>query len=162
MSASIQVSKSWIGFEGLRYLMIFGDSYSAVGLDMKCDHPYAQEPLGATWPGIVYNEHDQPNWVGYILSKYRPGPKFDPSAKEQTEDYLQNPLLVFDFARGGATMFEVHRQIEADFLQTVGKSPENAPWQALNALFSMYLSSSRRINCPSQSLGSESMIAQLE
>ena len=134
MSTTYQVGSSWLGFSKLGYLIILcvnkplelaftkisqadyfccsGDSYSAVGFDHR-DHPSASQPLGVPFPGDTYNEPDLPNWVGYLITKYCPPPRFDPSKEEQDSHYKESPLLVYDYAEGGATIANVCSQIKS-------------------------------------------------
>lgn len=91
---------------------ISGDSYSSIADGMQTPEPTTDLPLGAKWPGFTWNEPDLPNWVGHLLTKYAPGPKYDPTADQQDEAYLAAPLLAYDYAIGGATHLGVRHQVE--------------------------------------------------
>ncbi|GLB34892.1 hypothetical protein LshimejAT787_0204570 [Lyophyllum shimeji] len=137
MSKILQVASSWPGFSGLSYLVIFGDSYSSVGYD---DAPRdcvstALQPLGVPFPGSTWNEPDLPNWVGHLVTKYFPRPRFIPAGVEQDAAYLERPLLVYDYAKGGDTVTGVRRQIQSRFLPSVGQKPDWASWSSDNSLF---------------------------
>jgi len=139
MSKVYQVGSSWKGFSALRYLVIFGDSYSDVGFNFAPDHrhhPSASEPLGIPFPGVTFN-HPDPNWVGHLISKYSPRPRFDPSAKPDEQDpaYVESPLLVYDYAVGGHSVDGVRFQVSNRFLPTLGTKPLWAPWSAEDTLF---------------------------
>ena len=117
-----------------------GDSYSDVGLQYSRSLPTAVQPLGYKFPGLTFNEPDEPNWVGHLITKYSPPPRFDPSLKEHEHDpaYLESPLLVYDFAVGGATVAGVRDQVEKYFLKGLALRPAMAgvPWNAEDTLFS--------------------------
>ncbi|KAJ8699792.1 hypothetical protein PTI98_002879 [Pleurotus ostreatus] len=112
MSVVIQVSDTWKGFRSIRNLVIFGDSYSSVRDAIQTPEPTPNLPLGTEWPGFTWNEPDLPNWVGHLLTKYAPGPKYNPTADQQDEAYLAAPLLAYDYAIGGATYSGVRHQVE--------------------------------------------------
>jgi hypothetical protein len=120
--------------------MLSGDSYSSVTLQTNFNdhhHPDSTNPLGVEFPGWTYNEPDQPNWVGHLITKYRPGPRFDPLTSTQDDSYIASPLLVYDYARGGDQVMGVQRQIQTLFLPNVGKRPQWAPWGTNDTLFGM-------------------------
>lgn len=87
---------------------------------------------------MTFNELDQPNWVGHLITKYSPLPRFDPSVEEDELDpaYLDSPLLVYDYAVGGSTVAGVRDQVEKSFLPKLGLKPASAPWNAEDTLFS--------------------------
>ncbi|KAF8908130.1 SGNH hydrolase-type esterase domain-containing protein [Gymnopilus junonius] len=134
MSKIYQIGRAWKGFPALRYLVIFGDSYSDVGLQYARTIPSAVQPLGAKFPGLTFAEVDQPNWVGHLITKYSPPPRFDPSVKEDELDpvYLDSPLLVYDYAVGGVTVAGVRNQVEKSFLSL---KPTSTIWNAEDTLF---------------------------
>ncbi|KAF9013884.1 hypothetical protein BDQ17DRAFT_1396000 [Cyathus striatus] len=131
------MSASWPGFSGIRNLVIFGDSYSSIGYPGYRHKlvPTSDNPLGIPFPGDTWNEPGEPNWVGHLITKYRPGPKFCPSAEKQSSEFIQNPLLVYDYAVGGHTVAGVSNQVESWFLPEIGKRPEGAAWSSENTLF---------------------------
>jgi len=126
--------------------------------------PDTTNPLGVVFPGTVFNETGLPNWVGHLITKYRPGPLYTPptpkatkekktwlnklvkshqsgdgkTADEQDPAWTESPLLVYDYARGGDTMAGVRRQVQTLFLPNVGTRPEWAPWNSKDTLFGMY------------------------
>jgi len=112
------IARSWRGASALKNLVIFGDSYSAVGYNPTYPHPTRESPLGIKFPGLTYNEADEPNWVGHFVTNYSPNPD----------------LLVYDYAVGGATAQGVKGQCHS-FLNHVGKKPEWAPWTSEDTLF---------------------------
>lgn len=66
-----------------------------------------------------------PNWVGHLITKYRPGPKYSPkerrssdgdASSEDEQKWSDNPVLVHNYARGGDTIDGVKRQIQRCFL----------------------------------------------
>ncbi|EAU88508.1 hypothetical protein CC1G_04214 [Coprinopsis cinerea okayama7 len=139
MSQIIAKSSHWPGFEGIRRLFIFGDSYSSVFWShtgfSPSSHPTAQHPLGTPFPGSTFNEEDLPNWVGHLITKYCPAPRYDPSTDDQEDGFADDPLLVYNYARGGDQVSGVARQIRRLFLPIVGTKPEWAPWSENDSLF---------------------------
>jgi len=79
----------------------------------------------------------KPNWIGHLITKYTPGPRFKSGKplRKQDPQWAKSPLLVHNFARGGDTVDGVKRQIEISFLPDLGKKPEWAPWTATDSLF---------------------------
>lgn len=137
MSTIYHVGPSWGGFASVRHLIVFGDSYSAVGVIDGQNKPSAVNPLGVRFPGHTWNEPDKPNWIGHLITKYTPGPRFKPgkSLRKQDPQWVKSPLLVHDFARGGDTVDGVKRQVETSFLPDLGEKPQWAPWTATDSLF---------------------------
>ncbi|KIL69811.1 carbohydrate esterase family 16 protein [Amanita muscaria Koide BX008] len=138
MSTVIQLGSHWPTFAGIKYLVIFGDSYSSVYYDLaQTNVPDALQPLGVTYPGITWNEVDKPNWVGHLIAEDCPGHRYRPFHDETGQDlqYMSSPLLVYDYARGGDTIAGVQHQIRTAFLPKVGQKPSWAPWSAKTSLF---------------------------
>ena len=67
--------------------------------------------------------------------KYWRAPRFNPSAEHQDSDYIDSPLLVYNYAKGGDTVTGVHRQIMHSFIPSLVRE-RLAPWQATDTLFS--------------------------
>ncbi|KAJ7903485.1 hypothetical protein B0H14DRAFT_2665039 [Mycena olivaceomarginata] len=113
-SSVISKTPSWKGFDALKFLVIFGDSYSDVGYNyLDSSLPSDDEALG------TYTEPDEPNWVGHLITNYPP----------------TNQLLVYDYAQGGARVAQVKNQIQVMFKLQISQKPAWAPWTAENALF---------------------------
>jgi len=121
---NVYIGPHWPGFANLRYLFVFGDSYSDVGYSSDPNSPPTDEnPLGVEFPGQTWAEEDAPNWVGYLATEFN-----------------KSRLLVFDYALSGAIARDLcHRQVERSFLKGAGNQaarPESAKeWNAGNALF---------------------------
>ena len=97
-----------------------GDSYSDVGYRGKSNsRPTLENPLGVPFPGLTWNESDQPNWVGHLLNK------------RDTDE----PLLVFDYAIGGHTVDGIRQQVRLSYIKDIGAKPDWAQWTAHDALF---------------------------
>lgn len=118
MSVAVQIRQHWPGLEGMRHLVIFGDSYSQVGYNSTAPHPTHDNPLGIKFPGSTYNERGQPNWVGHFITKY-----------------VSQRLLVYDYAQGGHTLKGVRTQIDREFTPHLATKPEWAPWSEADSLF---------------------------
>ncbi|KAI5888383.1 uncharacterized protein SCHCODRAFT_02053308 [Schizophyllum commune H4-8] len=160
----MQVGPSWRGLAAIKRLMVFGDSYSAVGAPIEAPRT-AAHPLGVPFPGPgCFTDYDnarhrsRPNWVGHFITQYAPEPRYRDIAgiqaqypgytQEQDPAYARDPLLVYDYARGGKTIPEVISQIEDQFLPRLGKWCRTQPaegagkggdaakvWTSENALF---------------------------
>lgn len=79
--------------------------------------------------------------MGHLITKFRPGPRYTPNGPDipgeiskQDEAWIENPLLVHDYARGGDDVQGVKRQIERAFLPGLGRNTE-LKWTAEEALF---------------------------
>ena len=131
--------------------MTSGASYCAIEniLNHDATKPTAAEPLGTPFPGPgVWNEKDLPNWVGHLITNYRPGPRYMPpkqphqpgKSDDQSPEWLDHPLLVNDYAKGGDTVAGVARQIQSVYLPGLGTNPAAAPWTADGTLFSELVS----------------------
>ncbi|THH26567.1 hypothetical protein EUX98_g7625 [Antrodiella citrinella] len=125
-STSANATRShWKGFSAIRYLVIFGDSYSDVGYDSTSPHPTKEDPLGVPYPGdrlwTMADDSDDapPNWVGWLI----------------TEFAANQGILVYDYAVGGNFVEDVVRQVQQHYLPSVGKKPEWAQWSADDTLF---------------------------
>ncbi|EJD02495.1 uncharacterized protein FOMMEDRAFT_141520 [Fomitiporia mediterranea MF3/22] len=118
----------WGGYSALKYLFVFGASNCDVGYNSECPPPTKEEPLGVPFPGITYAEEGKPNWVGYLARDLCPSGSGD-----------VHPLLVFDYAKGGAIVPDVVLQVSDQFVEKAGKKPSWAPWAAGNSLFSTWI-----------------------
>ncbi|KAF8077883.1 hypothetical protein FPV67DRAFT_1463311 [Lyophyllum atratum] len=138
MSKVIQVASAWPGFSELAFLIIFGDSYSSVGYGLAPQEGAATalQPLGVPFPGSTWNEPNLCNWVGHLITKYFPRARFNPDGAKQDAAYLERPLLVYNYAKGGDTIPGVRRQIQSQFLPNVGQKPNWASWSGDTSLFS--------------------------
>jgi hypothetical protein len=114
-----------------------GDSYSSVDNLEQDRKPNATRPLGIEYPGLTWNEENEPNWVGHLITEYCPAPRYIPDQDENGQDpaYLSSPLLVYDYAQGGDTIAGVQQQIRHWFLPKAGKKPNWSPWSANTSLF---------------------------
>lgn len=118
---------------------------------MSTAPPSAINPLGAPWPGQTYNEDDKPNWVGHLITKYCPQPRYVPKGykEDASKDkpalpspdisFKQNPILVYNYATGGHTVLALKDQIERQFLLGFGKQQKDEPGSAKKTLLSSML-----------------------
>ncbi|KZT09511.1 carbohydrate esterase family 16 protein [Laetiporus sulphureus 93-53] len=119
MSTAIQVERYWPGFSRVKNLVIFGDSYSAVGYNSDSPYPSTDNPLGVPFSGtITWTEPKTPNWVGHLITEHARG-----------------QLLVYDYAQGGDNVSGVRTKVYREFLKTVAKKPEWARWSEADSLF---------------------------
>jgi len=120
-SKVINKGPSWRGLASLKFLVIFGDSYSEVGYDYtKSSVPTYDQPLGIEFPGYTSAEADEPNWVGHLITNYSPS---------------EDQLLVYDYAVGGARVQGVRNQIQVMFMMKIAEKPYWAPWTGADTLF---------------------------
>ena len=98
------------------------------------EHPTALLPLGVQFPGYTHLGEALPNWVGHLISKYCPEPRFNPDGA-QKEAWLQSPLLVYDYARRGDTVDGIQRQISSVFLPEAKSKLDQHIWRENEALF---------------------------
>ncbi|KDQ09579.1 carbohydrate esterase family 16 protein [Botryobasidium botryosum FD-172 SS1] len=122
---NVYVGPHWPGFASLRYLFVFGDSYSDVGYNSDlCTPPSDENPLGVVFPGQTYAEDDAPNWVGYLATEFN-----------------KSRFLVYDYAVGGAVTRHLRfEQVEREFLKGAGSRDSDSKaarpkWNAGNSLF---------------------------
>ncbi|KAH9946107.1 SGNH hydrolase-type esterase domain-containing protein [Epithele typhae] len=118
------IRPSWAGYSNLKHLVIFGDSYSDVGYQYsdKSSIPTHDEPLGIPFPGVTWAGPGMPNWVGYLIT-----------------EHTHHPLLVYNYAVGGASMPDVRDQIQVNFMPRVGQKPDWAPWTSEDTLFTTWV-----------------------
>jgi len=145
MSEIYNISHTWKEFSTIRRLVIFGDSYSSVDIHQSKVGPDANNPLGIPFPGVTWNEPDRPNWVGHLITKYCPEPRYRPNEaalygcpvgdEEAQATWTKSPLLVHDYAKGGDRVPGVKYQIRDLFLPGVGKKPAWAAWTECETLF---------------------------
>ncbi|KAI0054146.1 carbohydrate esterase family 16 protein [Auriscalpium vulgare] len=116
----IKLGPNWKGIHQVKSLIVFGDSYSAVGYHKGAQRPTPQNPVGVPLPGYSYNEPDGLNWVGHLLKSYCGG---------------RDDILVYDYAVGGHRVDGVWKQIQHEFWPSIGSQPSWAPWTADTSLF---------------------------
>ncbi|KAL2174104.1 carbohydrate esterase family 16 protein [Thermothelomyces heterothallicus CBS 202.75] len=115
-----------------KYLITFGDSYSQTGFDVTGTKPSASNPLGnPPLPG--WTASGGLNWVGFLVSEFN-----------------TSTTLSYNFAYGGATtnativppyqptVLSFIDQV-AQFSGSIASKPDYAPWNADNALFSVWI-----------------------
>ncbi|KZV98253.1 hypothetical protein EXIGLDRAFT_832338 [Exidia glandulosa HHB12029] len=72
----------------LKYLFVFGDSYSTTGFNWTAAQPSPKNPIGnPAFPGVNTCGKNDPNWVDYLLVKYN-----------------STVTMGYDFAVSGATV----------------------------------------------------------
>ncbi|KIJ69721.1 carbohydrate esterase family 16 protein [Hydnomerulius pinastri MD-312] len=126
-SSVLQVGSSWLGFEKIIRLVIFGASYCQTADSFwfsknkgaLAPRPSLEEPLGVEFPGETSAETGKSNWVGHLITADSPDP----------------PKLVHNYARSGDTVIGIQKQIQDRFLPEVGKKPDWAPWNGDDTLF---------------------------
>ncbi|KAI9813585.1 MAG: hypothetical protein M1827_003654 [Pycnora praestabilis] len=127
-------SSYWSGFKSVRFMFVFGDSYSTTDFNLTGSLPGPSNPLGNPgYPG--WTASNGPNWVDFL-----------------TTTYNQSFIETFDLAYGGATVdsalvkpylptvLSLKQQIQNEFLPTftVGM-PAAAPWTSADSLFSIFI-----------------------
>ncbi|KAJ4253744.1 hypothetical protein NW762_010138 [Fusarium torreyae] len=133
-----EASNYWTGFQSLKTLFVFGDSYSRTGFDPSSeDQPSSSNPLGnPAFPGRT--SANGPNWVGHL-----------------TTTYNESRFLTYNFAASGATLdksivnnngYDVIREIDEAFspYYKVGEAFDAdtslfAVWIGINDIANSYL-----------------------
>ncbi|RPD55367.1 hypothetical protein L226DRAFT_491896 [Lentinus tigrinus ALCF2SS1-7] len=136
MSSAIRVTACWPGLDNIKHLVVFGDSFSAVGYSSKEEHPSPEHPLGIEIPGLTSCEcvdettgevTFEPNWVGHLVQSVN-------------EMRPQNSLLVYDYAVSGDTVARMKLwQVKKEFLPYLAPRPEWAPWTPSDTLFMTWI-----------------------
>ncbi|KAE8154434.1 hypothetical protein BDV25DRAFT_147694 [Aspergillus avenaceus] len=126
-SLKSRVSSHWPGFDGLKTLFVFGDSYSRTGFDPTAEEqPSSSNPLGnPEYPGRT--SANGPNWVDLLTVKHN-----------------ASQLLTYNFGASGATLdtsivdngMDVIREIEELFLPNYG---DNGTFEADSSLFAIWI-----------------------
>src|ERR1700749_2149466 len=84
-----------------------GDSYSSLtDSPTFLPRPTVDSPLGIPWPGHPWTEEGEANWVGDLhafLTKPR-----SPTSKSRSNPL--HPVMVYDYARGGDTVYGLAQQ----------------------------------------------------
>ncbi|QDS68385.1 hypothetical protein FKW77_010752 [Venturia effusa] len=124
---------SWPGWKAIKYMFIFGDSYTQTGFDISGIQPSLGNPLGnPPYPG--WTSCNGPNWVDYL-----------------TVEYNSSNVLTYNVADGGATIDatlvkpwkpEVQSltdQVHKRYLSKYGSKPPEAPWAPENTLFVFWI-----------------------
>lgn len=85
------------------------------------------------FPGYTYAEDGQANWVGHLITEH--GPQ---SASQDPASGGPSPVLVYDYAKGGANVHGVVQQVNDGFMRvgSAGWKPEWAQWNSDDTIFS--------------------------
>ncbi|KAL2812914.1 hypothetical protein BDW59DRAFT_178367 [Aspergillus cavernicola] len=114
-----------------KYLISFGDSYTATNFNITGAKPSTANPLGnPPYPG--WTSAGGPNWISNLVAEYN-----------------NSLLLNYNLAYGGATVNaslvppytpEVYSLIDqvAEFQEYLSPPPAFAPWKANNTLFAVW------------------------
>ncbi|KAF1992590.1 carbohydrate esterase family 16 protein [Aulographum hederae CBS 113979] len=124
--------KLWPGFDGLKSLFVFGDSYSQTGFLYNGTQPSPSNPMGnPAYPG--YTSSNGPNWVGFL-----------------TTTYNASLLQTYNLAIGGATVdaayvkpytdsvHSIAQQVADDYLPNY-TSASDKPWEAATTLYAFWV-----------------------
>jgi phospholipase/lecithinase/hemolysin len=133
LAGSTACQTSWPGFNGLKHLFVFGDSYTTTGFNDTLTQPNSSNPLGnPAYPG--YTASNGPNWVDFL-----------------TTTYNQSLLLTYNLAYGGATVdsalvkpylstvLSLKQQIQDQFIPTYGDKTKAAEWTGGDSLFAFWI-----------------------
>lgn len=116
---------------GAKYLISFGDSYTATEFNITGQQPSSSDPIGnPPFPG--WTSAGGANWIGNLVGTYN-----------------NSVLLNYNLAYGGATVNaslvppyspEVLSLIDqvAEFKQYLSPAPPSAPWTANNTLVAVW------------------------
>ncbi|CAE6431237.1 unnamed protein product [Rhizoctonia solani] len=106
----------WVNFKSVKYLFVFGDSYSTVGFRSTSPIPNPTNPIGLKYPGTTITKGE--NWAGVLTTKVN-----------------ESLILTWDYAVSGQQVTGVVKQIGEQFIPTAGTQPSWCPWNAKNSLF---------------------------
>ncbi|KAK7058052.1 glycosyltransferase family 32 protein [Favolaschia claudopus] len=120
-SATSNDKISWPGFNSLKSIFVFGDSYSAFG------SPGKPRPPTKINRNTVPHDDNGTNWVGFLLM----------------DDCCHRKLVVHDYAVGGARVpavgwgAAVETQVDVDFLTgyPMQRKWKKLPWDSADSLF---------------------------
>lgn len=131
--AAPKARASWPGWNNVKHLFVFGDSYTQTGFDVKGTQPNPSNVLGnPPYPG--WTTSNGPNWVGFLATTYN-----------------ASKVLVYNMAYGGATVdsdlvtpytptvISMKNQVQTQFLPTYGSHPSFAPWTSDSSLFAFFI-----------------------
>ncbi|KAF2205557.1 hypothetical protein GQ43DRAFT_362154 [Delitschia confertaspora ATCC 74209] len=132
-SAAPGKRSTWSSWKDVKYLFVFGDSYTQTGFDVNGTQPNRANPLGnPTYPG--WTSSNGPNWVGFLTTTYN-------------QSYVQT----YNLAYGGATVdaalvkpytdtvLSLKNQVEDEFLPKYSSHPSFAPWKSSDSLFAVWI-----------------------
>ncbi|CUS12505.1 unnamed protein product [Tuber aestivum] len=128
------------GWDKLKYLFFFGDSYTTTGFNLTNGSPLpgSGNPMGnPPWPGESNKKNSGPNWAGYL-----------------TTTFNRSELLAYNFAYGGATVnsalvkpylptvLSFAEQVQTLFLPNLSPESPASPapaWESENSLFLVWI-----------------------
>ncbi|KAI4130282.1 MAG: hypothetical protein LQ338_001820 [Usnochroma carphineum] len=127
-----QIGKVWPGWQSVRYLFTFGDSYTSTSFNIHGAQPSPENPLGnPAYPGAT--SADGPNYVDFL-----------------TTTYNQSFIETFNLGYGGATIDpslvgspyglivqSFQQQVQDEFLPTYA-SNSGVAWSGSNTLFTVF------------------------
>ncbi|KAL4256589.1 SGNH hydrolase superfamily protein [Pleurotus pulmonarius] len=124
------IARYWPGYSpDLKHIVVSGASYCDVGYSHQSPHPTPEHPLGVPFPGYTYAEDGQANWVGHLVTEHPP--------QSAPQGPHGSPVLVYDYAKGGATVHGVVHQVNDGFMRagSAGWKPEWAHWNSNDTIF---------------------------
>lgn len=117
------------GWQNIRRIFVFGDSYSTTGFNTSGPQPSVSNPLGnPPFPGYVSS--NGPNWVDFL-----------------TLIYNKTFVKTINLAYGGATVdsalvapyiptvLSVKQQVEEEFLPLYARQSKGFEWKGSDTLF---------------------------
>ncbi|KAF2099755.1 hypothetical protein NA57DRAFT_75260 [Rhizodiscina lignyota] len=133
VSFPLNNTRKWNGWRNVKYIFVFGDSYSTTGFRSTGVEPSAGNPMGnPSYPGLTSS--NGPNWVDFLTTKYN-----------------HSLVLTYNIARGGATVdsglvaptsgsaLSISEQVKEIYLPTYASKPDNAPWSDCDSLFAFFI-----------------------
>ncbi|KAJ7769960.1 SGNH hydrolase-type esterase domain-containing protein [Mycena metata] len=126
-NTSFNETARWPGFDEIKNLFVFGDSYSAIGFAANLPPPQKIGRKTVPYKGLTYADVDGTNWVGYLLTRHNPHPEL------LVHDYAVGGARVPALGRGGA----VETQVEKNFLEgyAMAATAEGLLWDPSTSLF---------------------------
>ncbi|KAJ7113267.1 SGNH hydrolase-type esterase domain-containing protein [Mycena crocata] len=121
-------TSAWPGYDALKSLFVFGDSYSAIGYAANLPPPKKIDRTTVPFQGLTYADAFGTNWVGYLLTQH------DPHPDVLVHDYAVGGARVPALGRGGAVETQVNKYFLEGYAMQAAEDG-GLPWDAADSMF---------------------------